>query len=71
MATFDRMMDRSDPEVMRYYSKAAQPTKDPFPTKLKALCRSDTDHVNSFWVMMIEWHRKSFLCTVNEFEIHM
>ena len=68
VATFDRLMDRSDPEVLRYYNRAARQALDrarkPYPSKVKALCKSDSNHVHSFWVMIVECKGKSFIIDI-------
>ena len=63
-----RLMDRSDPEVLRHYNKSARKALDrarePYSDKVLALCKSGFDSVHSFWVMIIEWQGYSFhFCT--------
>ena len=52
-----RLMDRSDPEVLRHYNKRAKRNldnaKEPYTAELKALCQSE--HFDSERVIMIEW----------------
>ena len=64
LATFNRLMDRSDPEVLRHYNKAARKALDrarkPYSAKVLALCISGSDYAHSFWVMIIEWQGYSF-----------
>ena len=52
-----RLMDRSDPEILRHYNKSwqrsLQNAKEPYPAELLALCRSD--NLDSERVIMIEW----------------
>ena len=73
LATFNRLMDRSDPEVLRHYNKAARKALDrarkPYSDKVLALCISGSDYVHSFWVMMIEWQGYSFHFCVYSFKI--
>ena len=52
-----RLMDRSDPEILRHYNKSYQRSlqnaKEPYPAELLALCRSD--YLDTERVIMIEW----------------
>ena len=57
-----RLMDRSDPEVLRHYNKRAKRNldnaKEPYTAELKALCQSE--HFDSERVIMIEWRGNIF-----------
>ena len=60
VATFERLMERSDPHLLRYYNKLARAklnrAREPYSTKVLALCiRPEKNYVSSFWVMLIEW----------------
>ena len=56
------MMDRSDPEVLRHYNKAAQQAlerrKKPYSSKVMALCHSDSVDIER--VMILSWIESSY-----------
>ena len=60
VATFERLMERSDPHLLRFYNKLARAklerAREPFSTKVLSLCIGpEKKYVSSFWVMLIEW----------------